>query len=272
MSSKIFKERYSAGYSSKLIQNYERRKISREAAFFAPYLKSGMNLLDCGCGPGTITIGLAQLVTPGYCTAFDIEPSQIKRAKENALNENVENIDFRVTNAYELPFPDEYFDAAFAHTLLQHIKDPVACLREICRVLKPGGIIGVRDDDCSSIIIAPEAPLVRKVISLLDKHMKFCGGNPNIGRDHRALLRKAGFENTQGSASTSYHGTDQDIIRCARLGEELLNSKIIEISIEQGWIMDEDLDVLREALREWGQHPDAFEAVIMCEAVGWKPL
>jgi len=54
--------RYVAGYSPATIQHYTRRKVARQAAFILPHLRSGMTLLDCGCGPGTITIGLAQTV------------------------------------------------------------------------------------------------------------------------------------------------------------------------------------------------------------------
>lgn len=271
MSADFNKERYSAGYSNELIQTYERRKASLEAAFLSPYLSPGMSILDCGCGPGTITSGLAELVAPGNCTAIDIEPGMIDRAGFHARKQQINNIEFHVASVHELPFPDESFDAAFAHTLLQHVKDPVSALKEIFRVLKRGGIIGVRDDDCRTIIVAPHAPKVEKVISLLGQYMEYCGGNPNIGREHRALLRKAGFQPTKASASCGYHGTIEETTKCAVLGEELLESNAIHTAIEQGWLREEERESLRTGLQEWGQHPDAFESIIMCEAVGWKP-
>ena len=50
-------------------------------AFFLPYLHPGMTVLDCGCGPGTITIGLAEAVAPGEAVGVDLEASQVDRAR-----------------------------------------------------------------------------------------------------------------------------------------------------------------------------------------------
>jgi len=59
------REIYSHGYDSKFIDYLKGRSIAQDAAFFVPNLSSGMSLLDCGCGPGSITIDLAEFVTPG---------------------------------------------------------------------------------------------------------------------------------------------------------------------------------------------------------------
>src|SRR5215510_171224 len=58
-------DRYVAGYNPATVQHYTRRTVARQAAFILPHLRSGMTLLDCGCGPGTMTIGLAHIVAPG---------------------------------------------------------------------------------------------------------------------------------------------------------------------------------------------------------------
>ena len=66
-----------------------RRTAAREGAFFHPHLRAGMRLLDCGCGPGSITLGLA-------------------------AQQGVANVTFEVASVYALPFPEAAFDAAFA--------------------------------------------------------------------------------------------------------------------------------------------------------------
>jgi ubiquinone/menaquinone biosynthesis C-methylase UbiE len=75
------REHYSPGYSAELVSSYQARDVRVEAAFLSGYLRPGMSLLDCGCGPGTITAGLAEIVAPGAVTAVDIEPSQVERAR-----------------------------------------------------------------------------------------------------------------------------------------------------------------------------------------------
>ena len=131
-------EQYSPGYRSKLINDYKQRHVSKDASFFTSYLRPGMMLLDCGCGPGSITKGFADIVKPSLVYGIDIEHKQILASKELAQNEQLKNLKFKVANVYDLPFENDLFDAVFAHTLLQHLKRPDKALKEMYRVLKPG--------------------------------------------------------------------------------------------------------------------------------------
>jgi ubiquinone/menaquinone biosynthesis C-methylase UbiE len=109
-------------------------------------------VLDAGCGPGTITLGIARKVPPGRVTGIDAEDSQFSTAREHGEREDV-NIEFQKASVYELPFPDGSFNAVFSHALLEHPSDPGAVLAELRRVLKPGGLIGVRAGDMGGILI-----------------------------------------------------------------------------------------------------------------------
>lgn len=129
------------------------------------------------------------------------------------------------------------------------------------RVINPGGIVGVRDDDRNTIIIAPPNPQVEKLIGLLGKHMEYNGGNPYIGKHLRALLRKAGFTRTRGSASCEYHGTIEETTKCGNLGVHLAESTMATTAIQQGWIASEtELNEIVNACADWGKHPDAFDS------------
>jgi ubiquinone/menaquinone biosynthesis C-methylase UbiE len=185
----VVRERYSPGYGEQLVGSYQERSVGREAAFLKPFLRPGMDLLDCGCGPGSITVGLARLVAPGNVRGVDIEPSQIALASSRPRDAGVASLGFEVASVYALPFPDETFDAVFMHALLQHLGDPLAAIREARRVLKPGGVIGVRDDDLGSLISSPVDRHMERVIEVLGKIMRRSGGNPHVGRTHRRLLR-----------------------------------------------------------------------------------
>ena len=72
------KERYTLGYSPQTIQQLQRRTAAKEAGFLLSHLSAGMHLLDCGCGPGSITVGLAEAVAPGQVVGIDIEPSEYR--------------------------------------------------------------------------------------------------------------------------------------------------------------------------------------------------
>ena len=196
-------------------------------AFFLPYLHPGMTVLDCGCGPGTITIGLAEAVAPGEAVGVDLEASQVDRARAQAIERGIPHLRFETGNVYKLPYGDKTFDAGFSHALLEHLSDPVNAIKEIHRVLKPGGIIGIRAPDWAGTLVAPPNPVLETAFNLYYTFAQHNGGNPFIGRHLRALLREAGFVNTKGSASYTCHGTsdvigsqlDVALIKCAKNGQ-----------------------------------------------------
>src|SRR5690606_25679600 len=118
----------------------------------------GMAVLDCGCGPGTIALDFAEMVAPGEVWGIDLDASYVLRAQELAAERTLSNIHFRQASVYALPFPDQSMDAVFASTLLAHLSQPFAALTEIKRVLRPGGVIGIRDADAIATLIAPASP------------------------------------------------------------------------------------------------------------------
>jgi len=116
------------------------RTATHEAAFFLPHLRPGLRLLDVGCGPGTITLGLAGAVALGEVVGLDLRPEAVDQARTAAAERGVANVRFEVGSAYALPFPDASFAAAFAHIVLMHLREPGRALAER-RVLpsrKPG--------------------------------------------------------------------------------------------------------------------------------------
>jgi SAM-dependent methyltransferase len=104
------------------------RSAQSHAAFLLPHLRPGMTLLDLGCGPGTITAGLAEAVAPGPTVGVDLIPPPPG---------DVPGVTFVSADVRELPFEDASFDAVFACCLLQHLADPLAALREARRVTRP---------------------------------------------------------------------------------------------------------------------------------------
>ena len=123
-------ESYTPGYSGNASQFMAKRRAETHAAFPLPYLQPGFDLLDCGCGPGTITAGLATAVAPGRVVGIDLGESQIALATTRAAEQGLRNTEFKVGNIYELSFDGGTFDAIFAHAVFEHLSDPIRALRE----------------------------------------------------------------------------------------------------------------------------------------------
>lgn len=113
-------ETYTPGYSANAVDFMSRRSAEQQARFLLPHLKSGQRLLDIGCGPGTITLGLAKNVAPGEAVGVDLAENQLSVARQNAMQNKIENIRFVSDSIYELPFANEEFDVVFAHAVFEH--------------------------------------------------------------------------------------------------------------------------------------------------------
>jgi ubiquinone/menaquinone biosynthesis C-methylase UbiE len=121
------------------------RSADKQAAFFMPHLHSGMTLLDCGCGPGSITVGLAKAVAPAQTIGIDNDLFQVVGAQVYADEQGVDTVRFESGNVYQLSFSDDSFDAIFSHALFEHLNDPLSALKEMQRVVKPDGVVGGRE-------------------------------------------------------------------------------------------------------------------------------
>jgi 2-polyprenyl-3-methyl-5-hydroxy-6-metoxy-1,4-benzoquinol methylase len=103
-------------------------------------LKSGMNVLDAGCGPGRLTIPIADAVGPhGEVTAIDIQEGMLHEAQKRAHSANLSNIHFLQVGAGEGKLEHNRFDRAVMVTVLGEIPNREAALEDIFGALKPGG-------------------------------------------------------------------------------------------------------------------------------------
>jgi len=122
------------------------RRISGE-------LTPGAKVLEVAPGPGYLAIELAKL-GPYRITGLDISRSFVRIASENAARAGVD-VEFRLGDAASLPFPDHSFDFVVCRAAFKNFSDPVAALREMHRVLRPGGkalIIDMRNDASDAAI------------------------------------------------------------------------------------------------------------------------
>jgi ubiquinone/menaquinone biosynthesis C-methylase UbiE len=193
-------DEYALGYSAPMMNFLAQRTAETHARFFLPYLKPGTYVLDAGCGPGTITFGLARKVDPGHVVGIDVEESQFEQARAIAQSEGL-NVEFRKGSVYQLPFKDEQFDAVFSHAVLEHLSDPPAAIAEFRRVLKRGGVIGLRAGDLGGLLIDADSEGPAQAFASYLAQQKRGAKDPNIGRKLARLMRRAGFSVEKMTAS-----------------------------------------------------------------------
>lgn len=152
----------------------------------------GAMVLEAGCGVGAQTIILARNSPHAHFISIDISPESLARAENLLQSEGLTNVAFRQTDIGDLPFDADTFDHIFVCFTLEHLKDPVAALRNLMRVLKPGGTITAIEGDHGTAIFYPETPAAHHVIDCLVTLQREAGGNALIGRELEHLLREVG--------------------------------------------------------------------------------
>ena len=136
-------ERYTHGHHSSVVDQHRRRTVEEAAAFLLPHIEPTMSILDLGCGPGSITIGLARQVPDGGVVGIDIVSDVLEQARELAIDTGTSNVSFNHGDLYSLDYPDNSFDVVYAYGVLMHVEDTAAAIDEMHRVLKPGGYFGL---------------------------------------------------------------------------------------------------------------------------------
>lgn len=272
MSDQAAENTYTMGYGEEFLQLLERRSAQTNAARLLPHLKPGQRLLDFGCGPGTISMGLAKAVEPGEFHGIDMEESQIDIARSVAQAGGYGNAAFHVGDVTALPFEDDYFDVAFCHTVLTHVPNTAAALSEAKRVLKPGGLIFSRELIVSSSFIEPGEEKTRPAWNTFAKLLAGNGGHPEMGKELANHFLAAGFTEIRASGSYDSFGTLRDAAFFFKFVLEWFHAPaVVEAATKYGLATREQFDEWRHDLEEWKDTPGCFAAMAFGECMGTKP-
>jgi ubiquinone/menaquinone biosynthesis C-methylase UbiE len=264
------REQYTMGYGPAAIALMSMRSAKSHAGFFLPHLKAGMDVLDCGCGPGTVTLGFAELVAPGNAVGTDIEESQVTLATENASRRNISNARFEVGNIYHLPFADASFDAVFTSAVMGNLWEPGLALHEIRRVLKPGGVVALKEFDHGGDIAYPPEPAMAQYEELYRRLRRENGHDPEGGRKIGARLFDAGFRDVRMSASYESLSGPETLRGAAQVFIGLLSEGWSKAFQSRGWATPEDIEAMKDAWLRFAEAPGALFASTWCEAIAYK--
>ena len=203
-------EHYTNGYGADV-----EKMAQREAAFPLPHLNAlGTNahVIDCGCGPGSITIGITGQIPSGQVVGSNIGSTHIEHAIAHTSQERVLNVTFKIGSIYDLPYSDSSFDAAFTNGVAGHLGDPVSAIKEMRRVIREGGGVAVRTADVGTFMWSPTNDILDQTVQITAELLTKNGISPYVGRKVRGLMREAGLRDVVARSSTHSRGTAKETI------------------------------------------------------------
>jgi ubiquinone/menaquinone biosynthesis C-methylase UbiE len=263
-------DRYSHGHDESVLRSHKWRTAENSAAFILPQLHDGMSLLDVGCGPGTITADLARRVPSATVVGIDLPPDLIATAQRE---HGAANLRFEVGDVYALPFDPDSFDLVYAHQVLQHLGHPEQALREVLRVLRPGGMVAVRDSDYGAFVWTPADPRLTRWMQIYHQLTERNGAEADAGRYLHRWVRNAGFEQLQVSSSNWTFQSASDRDWWGRLwADRVRQSEYARQGIEYGLTDEHELSGIADAFLAWSADPEALFIVVHCEVIATKPF
>jgi ubiquinone/menaquinone biosynthesis C-methylase UbiE len=252
-------ETYTHGHHESVLRSHRWRTAANSAAYLLPHLSPGLDLLDVGCGPGTITLDLARVVAPGRVVGIDAVEEPLIAARADAVAAGVDTVEYRVGDAYALDFPDGRFDVVHAHQVLQHLADPIAALRELGRVCRAGGIVAARDSDYAAFTWFPADPALDRWLALYEAVARRNGGEPDAGRRLLSWAQEAGFDDVTSSASVWCFATPEDRAWWGGLWADRVTGSAFAGHVLDGGLADRaELDHIAAAWRRWATQPDGW--------------
>ena len=255
-------DNYTHGHHEAVLQSHRARTAQNSAAYLLPHLADGQRLLDVGCGPGTITADLAELVGSGEVVAIEREQSVVDEAAAVATERGLSNVIVELGDVYQLAYDDDSFDVVHAHQVLQHLSDPISALREMRRVTKPGGVVAARDADYAAMTWYPPDPRLDQWMKIYSAVARSNQAEPDAGRHMLAWANQIGFSSVTITASIWCYADDATRQWWGSTwAARMTTSAVATQAVAEGIAEQPELEAVADGFRAWADNPDSMFTV-----------
>lgn len=246
------------------------RAASVYADFLLPHVSAESVVVDVGCGDGELTVDLATSV--GEIVGVDTDAEVLDQAQARAEQVGARNATFVIGDTCALGLTDGAADAVLAHSVLEALEQPLDALREMRRVLRPGGVVAVASVEYGGLILAgPHQELLQRFYAIRAQLWRLEGADPHLGRHLRGLVIESGFVEVEATTKAISYGTPDLVASFGRgRAEDSADDWYVYAAIRENLSTRKELSAIREAWLTWAESPLSYAAFTWCRALGWK--
>lgn len=259
---------YTHGHQEPVLRSHRWRTAGNSAGYLLDRLRPGVDLLDVGCGPGTLTADLARLTAPGRTVGIDVAPGVVAAAREHIDACGVQ-VELLAADVRSVDLAPGSFDVVHAHQVLQHLQDPVGALEAMAALARPGGgIVAVRDADYPAMVWAPDEGRLDRWRNAYLAVTRANGAAADAGRHLLRWAHDAGLRDVTYTTSTWTFATPAERSWWAGLwAERTLASGFTQQAVAYGVATVDELAEMAEGWRQWAADEDGTFTVVHGEVV-----
>ena len=218
-------------------------------------IRPGSRVVEIGCGPRGCLDLLSERVGPnGKVIGIERSAEQVERARKFVVDSHLTNIEVLCLDGRETGLPEASFDLATARLVLVNVPKPEMILKEMVRLVRPGGAVALHEPDATTRRIDPPHPAQARLLQLLDIYAEMNGIDKTIGLKLPRLLREAGLVDIQVNPlvhiSPPGHGRRMLSLEFV----ENIRSRLLEKNL----IGKSELDELTAALKDHLEDPETL--------------
>jgi ubiquinone/menaquinone biosynthesis C-methylase UbiE len=205
-------------------------------------LNEADTVLEVGSGLGLLAEEVARRAPSGAVVGVEFSAEQLERT-----HRSLPNLRFVRGDAHHLPFETGHFDVVYGRYVLEHLQDPLQTLREMRRVLRPGGRAFAQENNMQMVAFDPDCPAFEALLEQFIVLQSQLGGDGRIGKRLFSLFHRAGFQEIVLSYQPEIHPANQPTFR-----PWVENCIHVVEGVRQG-LLDQRLaseDLIRQAIAE----------------------